>query len=66
MMWQPICMHDIALGVTEVFLEQLKFIEESTDSLPKNTAFLKKHINVVDWKTIHVTDAFPAVAVCRA
>ncbi len=63
MMWQPICMHDIASGVTEVFLEQLKFMEESTDGLPKNTAFLKKHINVVYWKTIHLTNAFPAVAV---
>ncbi len=25
-------------------------MEESTDGLPKNTAFLKKHINVVYWK----------------
>lgn len=45
MMWQQICMHDIASVITEVFLEQ--FIEESTDGLPKNTVFLKKHINVV-------------------
>lgn len=36
---------------------------ESTDGLPKNTVFLKKHINVAYEQTINLTNAFSAVIV---